>query len=255
MSVTAFAYAQVRLQARHAERPGLVDWRRVQGVNDINHYLQVARRTRLRPWVLNLHGAYDSYQFERALRQQYCDYIDEIALWLPAPWARTLDWLKHLPDLPAIQYLLSGAPPQSWMLNDPRLQAFVKGEYRQRMQALDQSDIAGLVTAWQRGESIVAAWFEQWRTSWPPESVNRRGLDELTRLLRRHWSPKKVENSSGLEGARDVLLQKLTLVFRRYSFQPASCYAHLALTALDLLVLRGELLRRVLFSDNGVGRS
>jgi len=42
------------------------------------------------------------------------------------------------------------------------------------------------------------------------------------------------------------------VLFRRHAFQPAACYAHLALTALDLLTLRGELLQRVWFAS---GRS
>jgi hypothetical protein len=37
--------------------------------------------------------------------------------------------------------------------------------------------------------------------------------------------------------------------FRRYSFQPAAACAHLALIALDLEKLRGDLVRRVLFSE------
>lgn len=255
MRFTAFAYAQVRLQARHAERPGAADWRRVQGVGDISHYLHVARRTRLRRWVLNLHSAYDSHQVERVLRQQYCSYVDEVARWLPDPWAHTLDWLKRLPDLPAIQYLLGGAHPPRWMQDDPRLQGFVKGEYGQRLRAVEQSDCAGLVIAWQRGDSIAAAWLDQWRSSWPRETANRRGLDELARLLGHYWTPTQKENGPASEGERDVLLQKLTLLFRRYSFRPAASYAHLALTALDLLTLRGELLCRMLFPVDEVGHT
>ena len=51
MTGAAFAYAQARLQSRHGERPGPLDWRRVQGVEDVTLYLQVARRTRLDRWV------------------------------------------------------------------------------------------------------------------------------------------------------------------------------------------------------------
>lgn len=255
MSITAFAYAQVRLQARHAERPGGVDWRQVQAINDISHYLQVARRTRLRPWVLNLHGSYDSHQIERVLRQHYCEYVDEVAHWLPAPWARTLGWLKRLPDLPAIQYLLSGAPPLRWMQDDPRLRAFTRGGPGQRIRALEQSGYAALVAAWQRGESLTAAWSRQWCNSWPAGATGRRGLDELAGLLEHHWILSPLDNGPGIEGIHEGLVQRLTLLFRRYSFQPAACYAHLALTVMDILALRGDLLRRVLFPGNGGLRS
>jgi hypothetical protein len=56
----------------------------------------------------------------------------------------------------------------------------------------------------------------------------------------------------GFNSVREALLTQLTAIFRRYSFQPVACYAHLALTALDLMSLRAELLRRRLFAVDRV---
>jgi hypothetical protein len=45
------------------------------------------------------------------------------------------------------------------------------------------------------------------------------------------------------------LRTRLAFVFRRYSFQPAAAFAHLALVALDLQILRGALVRRALVPE------
>jgi hypothetical protein len=253
MTQVAFAYAQVRLQSRHAQRPGPMDWRALQGIGDVVHYLQVARRTRLQRWVMPLHGELDSHQIELSLRQQFCAYIDETARWLPPPWNGTLTWVKRLPDLPAIQYLLNGEQPPAWMQADPRLQAFASTPPDRRLLVLEQSDCAPLVAAWRRGESLTKVWLHQWRESWPADPKSRRGLERLSRLLQHALAGAKAD--SGFDGGREALLMQLTVIFRRYSFQPAACYAHLALTALDLMTLRAELLSRLLFPLDRVVRT
>ena len=251
----AFAYAQARLQSRHAERPGPMDWRVLNGVGDLVHYLQVARRTRLRRWVTTLHGDHDSHQIELSLRRQFCDYIDEVGRWLPQPWNATLGWVKRLPDLPAIRYLLNDEPPQAWMQDDPRLQLFASAPPERRLLLLEQSDCAPLVAAWRRGETLTSAWLEQWRNSWPGDRASRHGLERLVGLLQRFMGLAQTTGGGGFASGREALLIKLTAVFRRYSFQPAACYAHLALTALDLMTLRAELLRRVLFPVDRLERA
>lgn len=248
MSTAAFAYSQVRLQARHAQRPGTADWRLLQEVGDTVHFLQVARRTRLRRWVLALQGEYDSHRVELILRRQFQDYADEVLHWLPSPWDMSSAWFKRLPELPAIQYLLNGAQPPPWMRDDPRLHAFSGDEYPQRLQALLHSDCAPLVAAWQRGESISTAWCIHWRSLWAGDGARHQGLEQFTRLLQRALQFAG-SGEEEVKAGREFMLSRLTAMFRRYAFQPAACYAHLALTALDLTTLRGELLRRMLFAQ------
>jgi hypothetical protein len=246
VSTATFAYAQARLQARHAQRPGAADWRLLQGIGDTVHFLQVARRTRLRHWVLGIQGEHDSHRVELLLRRQFQDYADEVLRWLPPPWDKPSDWFKRLPELPAVQYLLNGAEPPAWMRDDPRLGAFTRGDHRQRLQALQQSDCAPLVSAWQRGETLTGAWFSHWRTLWADDCTRRTGLEQFTLLLQRALQQATADSGSGPAG-HDYLSARLTAQFRRYAFQPVACYAHLALTALDLITLRGELLQRMLF--------
>jgi hypothetical protein len=222
-----------------------MDWRALQGIGDLVHYLQVARRTRLQRWVTPLHGELDSHQIELNLRGQFCAYVDETARWLPPPWNATLNWVKRLPELPAIQHLLNGEQPPDWMQADARLRVFASAPAERRLLVLEQSDCAPLVAAWQRGEGLSAAWLEHWRDSWPADAKSRRGLEQLSRALRHAMG--QTAGDSGVDGERERLALQLTAIFRRYSFQPAACYAHLALTALDLMTLRADLLRRLLF--------
>ena len=247
-----FAYAQARLQARHAQRPDPADWRLLAGVGDAVHYLQVARRTRLRPWVLGLQGEQDSHRIELTLRRHFQDYADEVLHWLPAPWSRSSDWFRRLPELPAIAHLLEGEPPPAWMRDDPRLEPFTLGDVAQRLQALRDADCAPLVTAWEQGASISGAWFDHWRSLWVNERAGQAGLERLTALIQEALlrPPDGGPEDPGIQ--RERLASRLTVLFRRHAFQPAACYAHLALTALDLLTLRGELLQRVWFAS---GRS
>ena len=46
-----FAYVQPRLQARFALRPSGAEWRLMEASADVDHYLQAARQTSMRPWV------------------------------------------------------------------------------------------------------------------------------------------------------------------------------------------------------------
>jgi len=246
MRQAAFAYAQARLQSRQGERPAATDWRRLEGVGNVVHFLQVARRTRLRRWVEELHGAQDSHAVEMALRRQFCDYVDEVARWLPRPWRDTLRWLKRLPDLPAIQYLTSDEPPQPWMARDPRLSAFTHSDREARLLALKDSDCRPLVAACERGEAIAGAWVRCWRESWPDDAGAREGLERLVSVVRRFYTPANVADAPDPRQDHEALLVQLTMVFRRYSFRPVACYAHLGLTALDLIRLRAHLLERIL---------
>lgn len=243
-----FAYAQARLQARHAQRPGPSDWRLLAGVGDVVHYLQVARRTRLRPWVLGLQGEQDSHRIELTLRRHFQDYADEVLRWLPAPWSRSSDWFRRLPELPAIAHLLGGEPPPAWMRDDPRLEPFTHGDLAQRLQALRDTDCAPLVAAWEQGAPISGAWFDHWRTLWVQDRAGQKGLERLTALVQEALVRRPDGQREDIELQRERLAGRLTVLFRRHALQPAACYAHLALTALDLLTLRGELLQRVWFT-------
>jgi hypothetical protein len=250
-----FAYAQARLQARHGMRPGEALWLHLAGAGSLAAYLQSARDTPLLPWVEDIEGARSSHAIELALRRRFRGYVDEVAGWLPERSRAVVHWIRRMPDLPALQYLLSGEPVQAWMLEDAGLRPFATQQPAARREALEHSEGAWLARAWQHGEPLYLAWLEYWRQLWPAPRRFRAGLDYLARLLLGYLAQAGGEPAATGETPRRMLASGLGYAFRRYSFEPAAACAHLGLVALDLERLRGELLQRVLFAETAGDRA
>ena len=242
-----FAYVQARLQSRHGMRPDEQVWRRLASVGEFSNYLQVARNTPLRPWVAGLHPGHGAHDIELTLRLQYRRTIDEVARWMPEGWRGPVRWVRHLLDLPALQYLLTGAATPGWMLDDPELRRYATDTPALRVQALQSSDCAVLLKGWQRGEPLSAVWIEHWQALWPDAPRVAAGLDALVRLLRRHLGALSLYSAAASDLLHEALLRELKRTFRRYSFQPAAAFAHLGLVALDVQKLRAQLLQRAVF--------
>ncbi len=246
-----FAYVQTRLQARHGTRPDELVWRRLQGTGDFANYLQLAQHTTLRPWVISLHPSQDSHEIELALRRLFRQHVDEVARWVPAAWRPAVEWVRRLPDLPALGHLLAGEAVPAWMRNDPALRTFTSEHISIRLDAMRQSDCAVLVNASLAGSTLADAWRERWHDLWPKAPRPGRGLEELDRLYHRYLQALVGSAPGTLQVHNDWLQQRLVSAFRRYSFQPATAFIHLVLTALDFAQLRGDLLRRKLFEASG----
>ena len=244
-----FAYAQARLQARHGQRADEQLWRRLHGTGDLGNYLQMARQTVLRPWVIGIDSGGSSHDIEFSLRRQFRRYIDEVAHWLPADWRAAFQALQTLPDLPALQHLLSGESVPAWMLEDPVLRDLASENVNLRTEVIQASARGYLLQAWQRGEPLYVAWYDTWRHRWPGPARHHAAMERLGRLLLQHIRSQISTTATSTRQQREDLLGKLTAAFRKYSFQPAAAFCHLALIALDLERLRGDLLRRKLFSE------
>jgi len=249
-STVNFAYAQARVQARFGDRPDENDWLRLHGNGEIGSYLQAARQTPLRKWVLGISPAHDSHDIELALRQKFRIHIDEVASWPPPPWRAALRWIKCLPDLPAIQHLLGGAAPAAWMRRDPALAVFTDTAAMMiQPQTPRASDCTVLTESWRRGDTLFQGWLRHWHELQPGADRERayfdQGLRQLEALLGAQLTPPPGAITPLL---RRELAHRLRTVFRRCSFQPAAACAYLALTALDLERLRGDLVQRALFS-------
>lgn len=249
-STVSFAYAQARLQARFGERPDEDVWLRLHGIGELGSYLQVARQTVLRKWVLGISPTHDSHDIELALRQKFRSHIDEVANWLPQPWRAALQWTRCLPDLPALQYLLGGGAPAAWMRRDPMLAGFADADTKTDSQVPHLSDCAVLAEKTAQDETLSQGWLRHWRELQPVTTFSdarfHQSLKNLQTLLQAQLSPQRGATTPML---REALAHRLRTAFRRYSFQPASACAYLALTALDLERLRGDLLQRALFSS------
>jgi hypothetical protein len=245
-----YAYIQARLQARHGQRPDDTLWRRLQSVGDLASYIHIARKTKLRPWMLGLHATQGSHAIELSLRRQFRAYVDDISHWLPGSWGVTIRWVKRLPDLPALQQLLTTESVPVWILNDPALRAFGSENPTARAEAMLNSDCACLLRAWNRGQTLDEGWFEYWQSQWPDNTRHKAGLAYLGRMIKQHIQMLRSQSGRSSDPQRETLARHLLVAFRRYSFQPAVVYAHLALTALDLERLRGDLVRRALFPES-----
>jgi hypothetical protein len=119
-----------------------------------------------------------------------------------------------------------------------------------RLEAVQQSDCNIFFTAWQAGESLPDAWLAHWRKLWPKTARHDRGLEALGTALHQYLRVLQAETCDSVQARSEALQLQLVSHFRRYSFQPAAVFSHLALTALELARLRGDLLVRRLFATN-----
>lgn len=244
------AYTQTRLQARHGQRPDERTWQQLQAQKELASYLQTARQTVLRPWVISLHAQDSHHTIENALRQQYRDYIDDVASWQPYSWQKSVVWIKYVIDLPALQHLVSGHSAPVWMYDDPQLKSFTSNNFEQRLLRLQQSQYSPLIEAWQSGDTLLSGWLKQWQKLWPTDNAsNISAIKQLVTTLQQHMTRFQGLNSEQAWEARKQLSMKLTYEFRRHTYQSLATYVHLLLVALDLERLRGALLYRCLFSE------
>ena len=184
MSVSAtFAYVQVRLQARHGARPDEAVWHSLQGTSDFANYLQLARHTPLRSWVATLDPGQGSDEIEGELRRLFRMHVHEVADWVPPAWRPAVLWMRRLPDLPALQYLLTDEPVPAWLQADAAMHDMGCLPVDSRLELMEQSDCNIFLTASQTGESLPHAWLSHWRTLWPRAARHDHGLDELCKSL------------------------------------------------------------------------
>lgn len=251
MSATAaFAYVQVRLQARHGARPDDALWHHLQGTSDFANYLQLARSTPLRTWVATLDPGQGSDEIEGELRRLFRRHVDEVAGWVPPAWRPSVLWVRRLPDLPALQYLLGDEPVPAWLQADDELRDMGCMPVDSRREAMAHSDCHVFLTASRTGEPLPDAWLSHWRTLWPRTTRQDQGLEALGQALHQYLRVLQAERCDSVQTRCEALHAQLVSAFRRYSFQPAAVFSYLALTALELGRLRGDLLVRQLFATN-----
>lgn len=245
-------YAQARVQARHGQRVDEATWRRIELVRAISPLLDLARSTALRTWLVGITPDSSAHQVEAGLRARWREAVDEVAVWMPQPWQAPLRWCAVLPDLAPLQHLARGDPAPAWMLDDPLWRELAATAAPMRAARLDSGPWAALAAAWNEPHTLGTAWLANWRLSLP-RSIEH-GADALTQLCRAMLE--HAEASHGAEPGqwaqlRQALRERLALLLRRATLEPALAFIHLALCLLDLQRLRAELLRRLLFSRWG----
>jgi len=244
-----FAYVQARLQARHGARPKEGEWRRLHSIGDLGNYLQVAQRGPLNNWVVGMNPSTDVHDIELTLRQRFRSYIDEVSQWLGNDWRSAIIWTKRLVDLPALYYLLSGQPINSWMLDDPELKAFAHVNENLRTEAFMASDCAVFLQAWKNQQRLTDAWFQEFQNRCPHTISKQSGLMHVWKAIANRLQAQCEAPNDNTAIARESLETELSAGFRKYSGSPAAFFIHLVLTALDLEKLRGGLVHRSLFPE------
>ena len=232
----AFAYAGARIQARYGKLVPASTWERLRRLDAVNAFLQAARDTGLRPWVLQVDPSADAHQIEAHLRLLFRRRIAELAAWAPEAWRPAIEWTAVLPDLPAIAHRLRGGEPAPWTAADARL-AWLADAELPRM----PEELQGLRPAKGTAPEPLAYWLERWRALWPaPRPEDRAGLEKLVRMIRDACGPAV----AGASAAQARLQPPLRRLFRRHTRAPAGLFAYLVLTWLEMIAVRGALLRR-----------
>lgn len=203
-------YALARIAARMGERPTEAAWRSIAVLRDFPAFVDAARHGPLRRWMVGIGRETDAHAIEAALRGNWRALAAEVRLWMPEEWQAAIEWATDLADLPLALHLARGEPPPPWMRDD--------STYPE----LGRDPVA-----------VMQAWHDEWQRRVPRSAHGDAILRELARLVRSE--------------ARRALASRLTHLYRRATLEPAAAFIFLALSALDMERLRGELLRRAIF--------
>ncbi len=240
-------YAQARLQARHGRRADDVAWQRLETTREYGALLDAARSSPLRAWVVGITPHSGPHEIEAVLRGHWRAVVDELAGWMPPAWQASIAWCTWLPLLPALQHLARGGPVRPWMQAEPWLRWLCAAEPAARAATLGGSDAAALAPAWAAPGTLGAAWWREWERLLPRPLQADDSLRTVVALLQAHGDAFAAAPPGPGMLLRRSLQARLTPWLRRAAAEPAAAFVHLALCALDLERLRGELLRRALF--------
>jgi hypothetical protein len=241
-------YASARLAARFGARPDDRAWQRIEPVREFAALVEAARGTVLQPWLQGIAAHSSAHEIEAQLRARWQAQVVEVAGWMPERWQRAILWCAVLPYLPILLHLARREAPLPWMRGDARLADLCVGGYDTARAALAAGPWGPLASAWPTPDALPGAWRAEWQRRMPQHPAgDPRLLAALARTLTAHLAGSS--GAPGREGrvSRRALQARLAVLFRRALLDPAAAFVFLALVALDLERLRGELLRRVAF--------
>jgi len=233
-----FAYMQARIQARHGERLSAEHWQQLEASRDLGHYLQLLRQTPLVALVRHLSPTDPPSSWERSLRRDWNEYLDQVSDWAPVRWRDTLYWLHLLPVLPGIAHLLAGRDPLPWMREDDFFLGLELSSEEGFRESLAQSRWGELLQHWQDPQPI-RAWFYAWQNQLP------KGEQATWEHLRAGWA--RLEQSQSLllgsrSTWRDSLEKQFVMLIRRRARTVLSLLGHIGMVSLDTQRLRAKLL-------------
>jgi len=241
-------YAHARLFARNGERPREADWQRIEVVRELAAALDAASATRLRHLAAGITASQGAHDIEARLRGRWRALVAEVASWMPREWQASLAWCETLVDLPALPYLARGGRALPWMREDPVYRELCVDDLAARTTALLASPLAPLAVAGSASERYFAAWRAEWVRRLPRQRLaDAPLLERLATMLEQHLAAFASAAAGDGWPLRRTLQARLTTLFRRAMLDPAAAFAFLALFALDIERLRGELVWRAAF--------
>lgn len=251
------AYLQARLQARHGDRPSPDDWRVAEASTDLSHFLDALRRTALRRWLGDINHEMEPEAIERQLRAAWRDAVDQVASWAPQEWRAAVEWLRWLPDLPAIDHLMRGANVPPWMRADPVMREMAFDEPHRRREALAALPQAPMQPDDEQAvPRVVEAWIEEWWRRVP--KADRDADSELMQILvivREHAEAMRTGDDADGIALSNLLAGRLVRRFRRGAGTAAALFSHLVLDGLELERVRAGVITRRLMPERVEGRS
>lgn len=210
-------YALARIASRIGERPTEAAWRSIAVIRDFAALIDAARQQPFGRWMAGIGRESGAHAIETALRASWRALGAEVRLWMPEEWQAAVDWATDLVDLPAAIHLARGEPLLGWMRDDATYRELGSDP------RLANSD----------PDLVMRAWGDEWQRRAPQAARDDAILRELAGLVRSE--------------PRRSLGARLSHLYRRATLDPAAAFIFLAMSALDMERLRGELLRRAVF--------
>jgi hypothetical protein len=241
-------YAHARLSARYGGRPDELLWRRIEHVRALPLLLDAVRASALSIWMGGIGSHSTPHEIERVLRGHWRDLVAEVTAWMPEEWQPAVCWCAVLVDLPLLQHLARGGAVPPWMCDDPVYGDLAESESAGSGAAPADKALAPLAAAWIDADRIGHLWLAEWRRRIPAsQRAGNAIMDEASRALNAHLAAFRDRTVCDGWPLRRTLQARLSLLFRRAIVDPSAAFIFLALAALDLERLRGEILRRVVF--------
>ncbi len=255
-----FGYLQARLQARHGDRPSAQEWRVAEASADLSHYLEAIRRTALKRWINEINQDMTSETIERQLRMCWRETVDQIAAWAPVKWRPAVEWMRWLPDLPAVQDLARGGKLAPWMRDDPVLRDFAFDDPARRREALEHHPLGTLAGAQPMlapdQTEVGVVWVRTFKSLVPDAGSGAKpDVDHLVRLVEEHLEAMRESRENDGRSLRRLLVETLARRFRRGAGTAVALFSHLALDGLELERIRAGVITRRLMPQREEGRS
>jgi hypothetical protein len=242
-------YAYARIASRFGDRPSEAAWRVIAIVRGLPAFLDAAHAPPFRRWIGGITADAGPHAIEAALVGQWGALVHELREWMPEHWHAAITWAGTLVDLPVVEYLVRGGAVLPWMQDVPLYRELGRNAGTPPAHGL----LAPLAIAWAQPEGLFRAWCGELsrrvpRSTWEASAT----IEDCARLLLAHRSALADPSLGDGILPRGALVSRLSALYRRSTLDPGAALIFLALSALDMERLRGELLRRAIFPRLGL---